>query len=371
MSRNILFLLSHQPNPRFIKQINFLSSDHNVSVVYYHREYLKDLFCEFDKNIVLHKVLNTINNGRYIKRIGDYIYSIKTLKKVFANTSFDVVIVNNIDTLALLKLSTIFLPIKPEIVIEISDLRSHTYTDNLKSKMIRFFEKWMFMYADKLIVTSAKFYEIYYHKIFTGDYFLLENKPLKDMIPKKIDKKNSSKVVIGIVGLLLQKEPYRALFETLKGHDKYEVHIYGRGIYQNLVIEYAEKYSNIIYHGEYNFFKDSADIYAALDILYMPYDTTNGSLNNKVALPNKFYEAIYFEVPILTSKDTYLAQLVQSYGIGETVACCDKKDLIIAIEKIIDHKEQYLKAFRRLDKRVYIADEDYQELEKYLLEGKK
>lgn len=37
--QNILFLISHQPNPRFVKQIKFLSLNHNVFVLYFYRNY--------------------------------------------------------------------------------------------------------------------------------------------------------------------------------------------------------------------------------------------------------------------------------------------------------------------------------------------
>jgi len=125
----------------------------------------------------------------------------------------------------------------------------------------------------------------------------------------------------------LQGKPYETLFESLKDDERYEIHIYGKGTFQNLVETYAKKYTNIKYFGEYNFFKDSANIYATLDLLYMPYDTTNGSLNNKVALPNKLYEAMYFQVPILTSQETYLGELVEMYSIGKAVMCCDNMHL--------------------------------------------
>ncbi|MBT5491146.1 glycosyltransferase [bacterium] len=359
--KDILFLLSHQPNPRFVKQIKFLSQNNNVSIVYYYRDYMKDLSCEYKNNVVLNKSLGTISNGNYTKRIGSYVKSFGALRDILKMKSFDVLLVNNIDTLALFKVSSLFLKIDTKNIIEISDLRSHTYTNGLKSMIMRNIEKLMFKYVDKLIVTSPKFYDMYYHKLFKGKYFLLENKPLSNMIPKKLEKVKNDKVIIGIVGLLLQGKPYKTLFEAVKNNDKYEVHIYGKGVYQNLVEEYSNQYENIKYFGEYNFFQDSAKIYSTLDILYMPYDTTNGSLNNKIALPNKLYEAMYFQVPIITSSGTYLGELVEKYNIGLTVECCDD-NLIYNIEKIINSD-----ICINLDENVYLADDDYIEMEEYVL----
>jgi succinoglycan biosynthesis protein ExoL len=363
--KNILFLLSHQPNPRFVKQINFLSVNHNVSVLYYYRVYMKDLSVEYSDKVVLNESLGTIINGNYLKRISVYCNSFKQLKNILKVNSYDTLIVNNIDTLALFKLSSLFQNIQTEKIIEISDLRGHAYTSSIKSNVMKSIEKFMFKYVDKLIVTSPKFYNMYYNTIFKDEPFILENKPLSNMIPNRLEKVKNDKIVIGIVGLLLQGKPYQSLFEAIKDNDRYEVHIYGKGIFENLVKEYADKYNNIKFFGEYNFFKDSAKIYSTLDILYMPYDTTNGSLNNKIALPNKLYEAIYFQVPIITSKDTYLGELVEKYDIGMTIKCCDNQELLKSIKSL--YIKEIKDSFIFLDKSKYIADDDYKELEKYVL----
>ncbi|MGJ0302823.1 glycosyltransferase [Aliarcobacter cryaerophilus] len=361
-----LFLLSHQPNPRFVKQIKYLSTSNDISVIYFYRDYMKDLSDEYNSSCKLNENIASISNGNYLQRIGKYLQSVQKLYKILKVNKYDTLIVNNIDTLALFKICTLFQKIDTKIVIEISDLRNHTYTNSLKSKVMRAIEQFMFRFVDKLIVTSPKFYEMYYNKLFDGKYFVLENKPLSNMIPQKLEKVKNDKIVIGIVGLLLQGKPYETLFETIKNDDRFEVHIYGKGTYQKLVEEYANKYKNIKYFGEYNFFQDSAKIYASLDILYMPYDTTNGSLNNKIALPNKLYEAIYFQVPIITSSGTYLGELVEEYGIGETIKCCDEKELLNILNNIDSKK--IIDSFNKLDSSKYLADDDYKKLEEFISE---
>lgn len=364
MKNKILFLLSHQPNPRFVKQIKFLSASSDVSVVYYYRDYMKDISSEYSSFCSLNVSIGSISNGNYLQRVGKYLKSILGLYKIVQANRYDTLIVNNIDTLVLFKLCTLFQKNHTDIVIEISDLRSHSYTNGIKSKIIRVIEKFIFKFVDKLIVTSPKFYDVYYNEFFKGKVFVLENKPLSNMVPSKLEKKQNEKVVIGIVGLLLQGRPYETLFEAVKEDDRFEVHIYGKGTYQELVEKYASKYENIKYFGEYNFFQDSAKIYASLDILYMPYDTTNGSLNNKIALPNKLYEAIYFQVPIITSRGTYLGELVEQYGIGKTIKCCDKKSLFDTLLNI--NIENIQNNFQKLDKNIFLADGDYIKLQEFL-----
>jgi len=359
--KKIVFILSHQPNPRFVKQIDYLSKTNQVTVLYFYRTYMKDLTNEY--SVDLNICLGVIENGKYLSRIIKYFKSFIKLKKILKKRDYDILIINNIDTLVLFRLATLK---KIKVIIEISDLREHTYTNTIKSHTIRFIEKYLFKKIDKLIVTSPKFYELYYKNIFNKEVFILENKPLKNMIPKKLEKIKNKKIRIGIVGLLLQGKPYKTLLDTVKSDNNYEVLIYGRGVYQDLIEEYANQYENIKYYGEYNFFKDISRIYANLDILYMPYDTTNGSLNNKVALPNKFYEALYFYIPIITSKDTYLGELVEKYQVGVTIECCNKKDLIEALLYMNKHILEFQNNFLKIDKSIYIGDKDYNLLEDFI-----
>jgi len=363
---NILFLLSHQPNPRFIKQIDFLSTNNDISVLYYHRDSLSDLSYQYKEKCLINESIGNIQNGNYIGRIGNYIKSILTLYKIIKNQHFEKIIVNNIDTLFMYKILTLLSKKQNKIIIEISDLRAHTYKEDLKSIVIRFIEGLIFKTVDKMIITSPKFYDLYYKNIFHKRPFILENKPLNKMIPERLNKIENEKIIIGIVGMLLQEKPYEALFETIKNDKRFEVHIYGKGDYKNLVEKYARKYSNIIYFGEYNLFQDSARIYASLDILYMSYDTTNGSLNNKVALPNKLYEAMYFKVPVITSKDSYLGELVNQYKIGMTFECCNFNELNATLTELSLNIDQYRQNLELIPEDMYLADNDYKSLEIYL-----
>ena len=364
MKPKTLFLISNQPNPRFIKQINFLSDSMDIYVLYYFRAYLQDLTHQYSHNCKIDEKITTISNKAYLKRVFNYIKSFKKVLVLFKKYDFDIVVVNNIDTLILLKLCLFFTNKKSKICIEISDLVSHTYTNSFKSKIIRFVEKFMFKYVHKLIVTSPKFYELYYKDFFRKDIFVLENKPLSNMMPQKVSKKQNEKIVIGIVGLLLQGRAYECLFELLKNSTIYDIHIYGRGKYEYMIREYEQKYSNIHFFGSYDFFEDSSTIYSSLDIIYMCYDNKSGSLNNKVALPNKLYESIYFQVPIITSSNTYLAQIVEQYDIGVDCNFDDKYELKNSLDNIL--KRDFKDSFKLINQDIYIGDKDYIELEKFL-----
>jgi|SaaInl8_200m_RNA_FD_contig_121_75080_length_9522_multi_5_in_0_out_0_5 succinoglycan biosynthesis protein ExoL len=366
MKNNLLFVISHQPNPRFIKQINYFSQNgFTVSVIYFHRDYLANLNESIDKNVNMY-LLDKIENGKYIKRIGIYLKSIFKLKRLMKIIQPSKIIITNVDILFLLILNNIKQYTK-DIIMEISDLRSYTFNNSITDKIQQYIDNIIFkIYISKLIVTSPKFYEFYYQKKFKGECFILENKPLESMLPPKVQKKQNNKLVIGIVGLLLDGNPHKALFEYAKNKDDIEIHIYGKGTFEQQAKNYAKKYNHIKYFGEYNFFKDISKIYASLDIIYMSYDTTKNDLNVKLALPNKLYEAMYFKVPIITTENTYLAERVINNKIGYTIRCCNVEDIEKVVDKYIINKNKMLLGFEDIDKNEYTADIDYIELNKFI-----
>jgi len=365
-NNKLLFVISHQPNPRFIKQINyFVQNGFDVSVIYFYRNYLADLNDNIDKKVNLY-CLDTIENGKYMQRIGIYLKSVFTLKKLLKKINPNKIIITNIDILFLL----IFNNIKKytnDIVMEISDLRGYTFNTRFIDKLQQNLDSIVLKkYVSKMIFTSPKFYEFYYKNKFKKEYFILENKPLKNMLPPKIEKVKSKKIIIGIVGLLLDGKPHKSLFEYVKDKTDIEVHIYGKGIFEAQAKEYAQKYNNIKYFGPYNFFKDISKIYASLDIIYMSYDTTQCDENIKLALPNKLYEAIYYRVPIITTSETYLAQRVLEYGIGYTIKCCNHSDIKKAIYECIKNRDRLLYNFDELCDDLYLANKDYEKLFEFI-----
>ncbi len=362
MQNKLLFVISHQPNPRFIKQINYFSQNgFDVSVIYFHRDYLANLNENIDKSVNLY-LLDKIENGQYIKRMFIYLKSVFKINKLLKTIKPNKIIITNIDILFLLILNNIK-KYTNNIIMEISDLRSYTFNDKFSDKIQQHIDKVILdKYISKMILTSPKFYEFYYQYRFKGDVFILENKPLSNMLPPLVDKIKNDKLVIGIVGLLLDGKPHKALFEYAKDNQDIEVHIYGKGVYEQQTIEYAKKYENIKYFGEFDFFKDISNIYASLDIIYMSYDTTNNDININLALPNKLYEAMYFKVPIITTENTYLAQRVNENKLGYTVKCCDIENIGKVINKIIENKKNILLHLESIDTSEYIANQDYKKL---------
>jgi len=366
MSNRVLFIISHQPNPRFIKQINYFSQNgFDVSIIYFYRDYLANLNSNIDDNVDMY-LLDKIENGKYFERIGIYLKSLFKLKDLLKEIRPETVILTNTDILLLLIVNRIK-KYTHNIVMEISDLPSYTFGSSVFSKIQRSLDKiFLQKYISKMIYTSPKFYGFYYQHEFNGEWFVLENKPLSTMLPPRVKKRENKKIVIGIVGLLQYLKPYQALLNMAKNRDDVEVHIYGKGTYQQEIEFYADKYSNIKYFGVYDFFTDISAIYASLDMVYISYDTTLGDTNIKLALPNKLYESIYFKVPIIATKDTYLAQRVTENQIGYVLECCKEEEIATIISQYRSDKDRFSSSFDKIELDEYLANNDYGKLIKFI-----
>ena len=89
----------------------------------------------------------------------------------------------------------------------------------------------------------------------------------------------------------------------------------------------------------YDYEKEIALLYGKVDCVYSVYDADNP--NVKIALPNKLYESIICELPIIVAKDTYLSELVQKWNVGVSVSHTDTIELIEVLKKYKNDKKYY------------------------------
>lgn len=78
----------------------------------------------------------------------------------------------------------------------------------------------------------------------------------------------------------------------------------------------------IRYKGQFSE-QDLPVIYSSARFVYSVYDEK--SLNCRLALPNKLYEASFYMKPILVSSGTYLSSVVSSSGLGYGLSSFDKQ----------------------------------------------
>ena len=69
----------------------------------------------------------------------------------------------------------------------------------------------------------------------------------------------------------------------------------------------------------------------------------NGSLNDNLCLPNKFFEYIFSGLPVITSNSPDMVDIINKYNIGITISKLNKENLLKAINKIKNLNHNILK----------------------------
>lgn len=130
-------------------------------------------------------------------------------------------------------------------------------------------------------------------------------------------------VRIGFPGVVRYFRELKALTDfAARTDDLVEIHVWGgpESAWSNFCdfagID-ATRNPNIHYHGPYAMNESGASIYSAIDIVWAVYD--NRQLNVRLALPNRFYEAVLAGRWVLVSRKTALEGEVDRLGVGRAL----------------------------------------------------
>ena len=175
-----------------------------------------------------------------------------------------------------------------------------------------------------------------------GRFFNADRKA--EVIPTKIDVNH---IKFGFVGIIRYRNTILRFAKVVgKEFPQHEFHFFGDfdvPTYQDEV----KNMSNVYMHGSFVNPRDLPSIYQQIDILISCYDTA--SWNVRVAEPNKLYEALFFETPIIVSKGTFLEKQVKRYNAGYAIKADDDRGIIECIKNI---DEQSLDKFVQSEKKV-------------------
>lgn len=172
--------------------------------------------------------------------------------------------------------------------------------------------------------------------------FLAENKkivknhniPLDKESCKAQDLREKQVINIGFVGGVRYYDENALLLNALKNTFRYQLWYIGKPTkncdLQKLADEHA--ITNVSFIGKY-LNSQKAELYKNIDIINSIYG--NNSLEVTTALPNRLYEACLYKKPIISSKGTYLGEVINYHGLG-VVLDVDKDPVLDIINEYID-----------------------------------
>lgn len=340
----ICFLLAHFPNPRINKRIELLKQTADISVVCVRRA---GLYSGETAENVRYEIFDYDfpNSKQLIKR---YVVSSdfrkKALEKLY-EIEPNVIYAEAMD--CLLIAGEYKRRRNVHIVYEVPDLR-RTYiekpNDPVKrviTELLLIKERREFRNVELLTVTSPKFYDAHFSTLISRDRMIyIPNAPEKELF-QEYKKKNSGEFTVGFIGGIRYAKQMIMLIDgadMAKCKAFFAGGISSREAYAEIQEHCLEK-DFVTFTGEYDYNCQIAELYGRVDCVYSVYDADDP--NVRIALPNKLYESILCELPIISARGTYLGELTEQWGVGLTVSHTDASELCEALKKLRDDKELY------------------------------
>lgn len=132
--------------------------------------------------------------------------------------------------------------------------------------------------------------------------------------------RSSIPIHLSFVGNVRLDNQTRTLLLALANNPRFEMSFWGRILPGCDIVEFCAKHEirNVRFEGEFSA-NDKERIYEKVDLVNAVYaNNSEGRLEpgDSTPLPNRLYDAIVFRRPIVASKGTYLARLVDQYHLG-------------------------------------------------------
>ena len=168
-----------------------------------------------------------------------------------------------------------------------------------------------------------------------------KSKPKKIVViynsPRIIDKtnkliKDDKKIYLGYFGILQDDRLLLEISKEIIKEKDIVLYIGGFGKYEQYFDQLSKKYKNIIFYGTISY-KEVLEKEQNCDVLFATYNPL--IKNHKYSAPNKVYEAMALNIPIIVCKDTGIDEMVKKDKIGKVIHY-DAKEFINEVKKIKD-----------------------------------
>lgn len=305
----IVFIVGALSQPRCIKRIKaFYSKGYQCSVYGYNRG-LYDMN-QYPAEINV-QVLCQIKNGKdYLGKFIQFCSDIKKIVELNNGVNVYFYAFGYVQALAL-KL------FKVNYLYEISDIFYAYPKFKYFFHILKFVDKHIIKNSHKTIMTSKGFYNFFSLKY--ENIIVLPNKVdsnIERLCDRNVLTLQNSQYRFAFVGAIRYNSVLRFAETVGKFFPQHIFSFYGgcSGEMKRKVALLQSRYNNIKVYGPYRNPQDLPSIYSKIDVVVACYDVK--SLNEKIAEPNKLYEALFFCKPIIVSSGTYLSERVHNLGCG-------------------------------------------------------
>ncbi len=324
----IVFLLESISQPRCIKRINsFISKGFDVDIYGIDRgKYNENAAISGRK---LHIIGKQTDGDDYFKKL---INNNRAIKKILKSYNLEETFFYSFGLA--LTLSLKFNGCK-NYVYEISDILYGYHKFDLLRPLFKTFDKFLVKNSLITVLTSEGFANFLFNSNWPNNIVIQPNKlnSYFKAVGRKLIPFNEENIRFAYVGAFRYPNTIFRFAKIIgEYYPQHEFHFYGDSIMTNQVVEISKKYDNVKYFGSFKNPDDLESIYNNFDIVVACYDTQ--SINERIAEPNKLYEALFFNKPIVVSEETFLSEKVKRINCGFTIDASDNQSIISFLDSI-------------------------------------
>lgn len=357
--KTLVMLIGFLPNPRLYKRLALEKQEYDTHLICWDRGSEMQLKPKEDGFSVHSLSISAVGNP--MKRLPAYALFSWKAQKLLRMVKPDIIHVQGLDMLEIACWYKEHTQKPVQIIYEVADLhrllidKPGNMGKRLIQNLLRQEEKRNCQKVALLIVTSEKYLDEYLGSYVPKDKTLFfPNAPdlsaFADYKPKIYAQ---SDFTVGFIGDVRYPKQMKNLIEAAKNCD---IKVLFAGFEQggHEIESLCKAYKRGEWFGRFNFKTQAAKLYEKCDVIYSVYDADMA--NVRVALPNKLYEAIYCERPIIVAKGTYLAELVERWGVGVAVDHREPDELVAVLQKMRDDAAYYRAFCYRCHEQKKIAD---------------
>ena len=238
-------------------------------------------------------------------------------------------------------------------IYEESDMLFDRLSNLIMRKIIIRINKHIINNSFLTVFTSEGFADFYYGEKPPKNIVVIPNRvapSIRNIEVKEKPNIDFDHLVFGFVGFARYKAIVNVSDTVIEKIPNGEFHYFGDLVgLDDETIKHLQSQERVFLHGPFNYPEGLVDAYSKMDFSVCTYDVTG--VNTRYAEPNKIYEAIYFETPIIVSSNTFLAKKVERLGIGFAVNSNDREDIYQKIKQITPRQyEAYKNALKKISK---------------------
>lgn len=317
MKKIVFFVFD--PSPRIERRIEaFVDAGFDVDVYGYRYDVINVEYCNSPK--YKYNVLATIPHAVLYK---ERVKGLSLVRKVVRQYDKR----NTIFYFFSLNVAAIAPFLRIKYIYEESDMLFDRFEKELLRRGVIAFNKNVIKKSAITVMTSEGFAQFYYRNKRPNNLeFVLNKVSAKCLQLPSVEKPSFdiSHIRFGFAGNIRYEATVNLAAIIAKLYPQHEFHFWGNTeALPKEKLNSLKKYSNIFFHGLFKNPDDLPSIYSAMDFCVCNYDIKG--INPRYAEPNKLYEALFFDTPIIVSPMTFIGDKVKKQGVGFEVDSYDEK----------------------------------------------